>query len=167
MSRGFVKEGDQEEIPIVAPRAFLPDGAVNYVTANGLNELKQEQSLLLKEKNDLTEQSAEVNRVQINYITAKLELLLARIKSARVVDIANQPLSEIRFGATVTLYKPKENCDCQYQIVGVDEANISLNKVSFMSPIARTLLNRKVGDSIKFQSPKGVRILQVEAIEYK
>lgn len=167
MSRGFVKEGDQEETPIVAPRAFLPKGAVNYVTAKGLNELKQERDLLLKKKNNLIEQSAEVNRVQINHNTAKLDLLEARINSARVVDLANQPLSEIHFGATVSLFKPEEKCECQYQIVGVDEANILQNKVSFLSPIARNLLNKKVGDSITLSTPKGERIMRIEAIKYQ
>lgn len=43
MSRGFVKEGDQEDIPIVPPRAYLPDGTINYVTQAGMNELLAEQ----------------------------------------------------------------------------------------------------------------------------
>ncbi len=42
MSRGFVKEGDQEEIPMVPPRAHLPEGAMNYVTPTGMNELLAE-----------------------------------------------------------------------------------------------------------------------------
>jgi transcription elongation factor GreB len=51
MSRGFVKEDDQEELPILPLRAHLPFGVVNYVTVNGLNELKQEQYLLVEGKN--------------------------------------------------------------------------------------------------------------------
>jgi transcription elongation factor GreB len=42
MSRGFVKEDDQEEAPIIPPRAALPNGVTNYVTPNGLQELKTE-----------------------------------------------------------------------------------------------------------------------------
>ena len=39
MSRGFIKEGDQEEIPMVPPRAYLPEGMPNYVTKEGLDAL--------------------------------------------------------------------------------------------------------------------------------
>ena len=53
MSRGFVKEDDQEEIPIVPPRADLPDGVVNYVTQVGMNELLAEKQMMVNEKNNL------------------------------------------------------------------------------------------------------------------
>jgi transcription elongation factor GreB len=166
MSRGFVKEEDQEEIPMVSPRADLPFGVVNYVTINGFEELKQEQNLLLGEQKTLIEQSNEINRVQINYITTKLSLLEDRISSARIVDLSTQPQNEIHFGAAITLFKQEENCECQYQIVGVDEANVSQNKISFLSPMAKVLRNKKVGDIIAFQTPKGKRNMKIEVIEY-
>ena len=53
MSRGFVKEEDQEEIPMVPPRADLPVGAVNYVTKNGFNKLLEERQKLQNEKESL------------------------------------------------------------------------------------------------------------------
>ncbi len=45
MSRGFVKEDDQEEIPVVPPRAFLPEGLTNYVTRVGMDELLAEKQM--------------------------------------------------------------------------------------------------------------------------
>ena len=166
MSRGFVKEGDQEETPLVTPRAHLPVGVVNYVTPNGLKELKHEQNLLVEELKALKEPANENNRVQINYIATRLRILEERITSARIVDLSTQPQNKIHFGATITLFKKKEDCECQYQIVGVDEANVSQNKVSFLSPIAKVLLNKKVGDIITLQAPKGERIMKVVAIKY-
>lgn len=166
MSRGFVKEEDQEETPLITPRAYLPLGVVNYVTPNGLEELKQEQVLLIEEQKGLIEQSNEINLVQINYIKSKLSLLEDRINSARIVDVSNQPQNEIHFGATITLFKKMENCECQYQIVGIDEANISKNKISILSPIAKALLNKKVGDIIELRTPKGARIMKIEKIKY-
>lgn len=166
MSRGFVKEGDQEETPLVNPRVYLPEGVANYVTANGYEELIQEQHLLLEERKTLTEQSAENNRIQINYLTAKLLLLDERINSAKIVDLTQQNPNEVHFGANVTLYKEEEHCNCHYQIVGVDEANIALNKISFLSPIAKVLLNKKIGDKITLKTPKGDRMMRIEAIEY-
>jgi len=76
---------------MVAPRADLPLGVVNYVTIHSLTELKQEQTLLIDEQKILIEQSNEINRVQINYITSKLSLLEDRINSARIVDLSTQP----------------------------------------------------------------------------
>ena len=166
MSRGFVKEGDQEEAPLVTPRAYLPIGVVNYVTENGLKELKQEQNCLIEERKVLIEQSYENNRVQINYLTAKLNLIEERINSARIVDLSNQPQNKIHIGATITLTKKKEDSKFQYQIVGVDEANVSQNKVSFLSPVAKVLLNKKVGDEIELQTPNGKLTMKIEAIHY-
>lgn len=70
------------------------------------------------------------------------------------------------FGASVTLFEEKDNSTCEYQIVGVDEANVSLNKVSFLSPIAKILLNKKVKDSITLKTPNGDRVMKILKIEY-
>lgn len=53
MSRGFVKEDDQEEIPIVLPRADLPEGVTNYVTQIGMDELLTEKKMLTKNRDNL------------------------------------------------------------------------------------------------------------------
>jgi transcription elongation factor GreB len=166
MSRGFVKEGDQEEVPIVIPRANLPDGVTNYVTPNGFEELKQEHKSLIEEQKILNEQASDTNRVQINYLTAKLHLLEDRMNSAKIVDLSKQAQNEVHFGALIKLYKEEENCHCQYQIVGIDEANISMDKISFLSPIAKVLLNKKIGDKIILKTPMGDRIMRIDAIEY-
>ena len=166
MSRGFVKEDDQEETPLLTPRAHLPHGVANYVTPCGLQELKDEQNSLVEERQVLKEQSIENNRVQINHITAKLRLLEERIKSAKIIDLSKQPQEEVHFGATITIFKEEEDSYCKYQIVGVDEANVSLNKVSFLSPFAKVLQNKKVGDNITLKTPKGERKMRIEAIEY-
>jgi transcription elongation factor GreB len=166
MSRGFVKEEDQEDIPIVIPRVQIPFGVTNYVTPNGFEELKSEQKLLENDRKILNKQSSENNRIQINYLTAKLQLLEERINSAKIVDLSLQTKNEVHFGSIVTLYKEEENCNCYYQIVGIDEANITLNKISFISPIAKVLLNKKVGDKVTLKTPKGSRIMKIKAIEY-
>lgn len=64
------------------------------------------------------------------------------MNSAKIVDLSKQAQNEVHFGALIKLYKEEENCHCQYQIVGIDEANISMDKISFLSPIAKVLLNK-------------------------
>jgi transcription elongation factor GreB len=148
MSRGFVKEDDQEEIPIVPQRAFLPDGVSNFVTPAGMEQLLTEKQTLIFEKESLSGTSEHEKRITLNYINAKLQLLNNRIAEARVVDLKEQPQNEIRFGATVTLKNGSSGKIQIFQITGVDEANIAHGKISFISPLAKALINKRAGDKI-------------------
>ncbi|MFD2824618.1 GreA/GreB family elongation factor [Lacinutrix iliipiscaria] len=166
MSRGFVKEDDQEEIPIVPPRAHLPEGVTNYVTPMGMDELLTEKQVLLDEKNELSIKDENERRIALNHIDAKLNLLNSRISSAKVVDLKTHPPHEIRFGASVTLKKESTKQIEKYQIVGVDEADISKGKISFISPLAKMLIHKKVGDRAILELPQKQRVYDVLEIEY-
>jgi transcription elongation factor GreB len=146
MSRGFVKEDDQEEVPMVPQRAYLPEGVTNFVTRNGMDQLLAEKQLLVNEKDNLSSSSENEKRIELNYINAKLHLLNNRIAEAKVVNPDEQPQNEIRFGASVTLKTKGSEHIQTFQIVGVDEADISKGKISFISPLAKILINKKNGD---------------------
>jgi transcription elongation factor GreB len=77
-----------------------------------------------------------------------LQLLNDRIIAAKIVNLNEQPQNEIRFGATITLKTETSKSIQIFQIVGVDEADISKGKVSFISPISRVLINKKIGDRV-------------------
>ncbi len=166
MSRGFVKEEDQEDIPMVSPRADLPMGVVNYVTKKGLNKLLEERKALQNEKEALQEENEKERRISSNLINAKLHLLNDRIVSAKVVNIENQPQNEVRFGATVNILIGEAKSPQKFKIVGVDEANIADNKISFLSPIARILISKKVGDTAILKLGKEDRLFIITAISY-
>lgn len=146
MSRGFVKEEDQEDIPIVPPRAELPEGVTNYVTRVGMEELLTEKQSMLDEKQQLHSINENERRIALNFINARLQLLERRIAEARVVELDEQPQDEVRFGATVRFIRVGSSAERSFQIVGVDEADISKGKISFLSPLARALANKKAGD---------------------
>jgi transcription elongation factor GreB len=166
MSRGFVKEDDQEEIPFVAPRAHLPAGATNYVTPKGMEALLAEKNDLLLEKDKVESHNENDKRVAVNHINARLSLLDERINSARVIKLEDQPKHEVRFGATVEI-RTLSNGEVQtLQITGVDEADISNGKISFLSPLAKLLVNKKVGDKIVLKRPKDEVIFEVVSIKY-
>ena len=148
MSRGFVKEDDQEEIPLVPQRAYLPEGVTNFVTPFGMNQLLAEKQMLVNEKNNLSNANENEKRIALNYINAKLQLLNNRIVEARIVNLNEQLQNEIRFGAMITLKIEASKNIQTFQIVGVDEADISKGKVSFISPIAKVLINKKIGDKV-------------------
>jgi transcription elongation factor GreB len=148
MSRGFVKEDDQEEIPIVPQRAYLPEGVTNFVTPFGMNQLLAEKQMLVNEKNNLNNADENEKRIELNYIKAKLQLLNNRIAEAKIVNLTGQPQNEIRFGAMITLRIEASNNIQTFQIVGVDEADISKGKVSFISPFAKALINKEIGEKV-------------------
>jgi transcription elongation factor GreB len=148
MSRGFVKEDDQEEVPIVPQRAYLPEGVANFVTPNGMNQLLAEKQLLFNERNNLNNADENEKRIALNYINAKIQLLNNRIVGAKIVNLNEQPQNEIRFGAIITLKTEASKNIQTFQIVGVDEADISKGKISFISPVSRVLINKKIGDKV-------------------
>jgi len=167
MSRGFVKEDDQEEIPIVPQRAYLPEGVTNFVTRTGMEQLLAEKESLIREKDNLASTNEQEKRIALNYINAKLQLLNNRIAEAKVVDLKEQPQNEIRFGATVNLKTPVSGKIQIFQIVGVDEANIAKGKISFISPLAKALINRKVGDRITLKRDREDIVYEIMDIAYR
>jgi len=166
MSRGFVKEDDQEEVPIVPQRAYLPDGVTNFVTPSGMNQLLAEKQMLVNEKNNLINANENEKRIALNYINAKLQLLNNRIAEAKIVNLNEQSQNEIRFGAMITIkIEASENIQT-FQIVGVDEADISKGKISFISPVAKVLINKKIGDKAILKQAKKDIVFEIIDISY-
>ena len=164
MSRGFVKEGDQEEVPMLTPRAFLPAGVENFVTSTGMEELKAEREEILRERKQYEGVDNNDARVNNNYLTGKLRLLEERIHSARVLDYDPQRQNDVAFGATIKFKNLKNNQIAQYQIVGVDEANIMKGKISFLSPLSKVLMNKKAGEIVSFNTPQGEMQMEIISI---
>ena len=153
MSRGFIKEGDQEEIPMVPPRAYLPEGVPNYVTKEGLDALKEELKSLEEER-----VKAGDNYIMVNFINATIKQLIDRINSAVEVDLAKVSKDTVSFGAWVR-YNGRV-----VRIVGVDEADVNKGLISFVSPIAKSLLGKKAGDAIEL---KGKDRIVVEEVSFE
>jgi transcription elongation factor GreB len=166
MSRGFVKEGDQEEIPILTPRAYLPDGVTNYVTQVGMDELLDEKQMLAGDIENLNITNENERRIALNHLNAKLQLLNERILTAKIIDLDKQSPDEVWFGATVTLKIDNETKLQKYQIVGVDEADVSKGKISFISPIAKILISKTVGEKAILKVANGERIFEIMEIVY-
>ena len=153
MSRGFVKEGDQEEVPMILPRAFLPSGVTNYVTPEGLRLLQNEMESLKEEWT-----AAGSNYVTKNYLDAKMRLLSERISSAVVIDTTKTNPDIVSFGMYVR-YNDKT-----IRIVGVDEADASKGLISFLSPIAKSLIGKKKGDKFEIKVPRGTETIEIQEV---
>ena len=153
MSRGFIKEGDQEEIPMVPPRAYLPEGVPNYVTKEGLDALKEELKSLEEER-----VKAGDNYIMVNFLDATIKQLVGRINSAVEVDLSKVSKDTVSFGAWVR-YNGRV-----VRIVGVDEADVNKGLISFVSPIAKMLIGKKAGDVIEL---KGKERIVVEEVSFE
>lgn len=164
MSRGFVKEDDQEEAPVIPPRAALPQGETNYVTPMGYQALLEEKKKLEQQQKELPHDHETERRRASMIIDGKLQLLMQRITSARIIDLTKQPVDEVRFGAIVQFKNGRSIL--KFQIVGVDEADIKKEKISFTAPIARALMGKKEGEIANFDRGNQVQKLKVLKIEY-
>lgn len=170
MSRGFVKEDDQEEAPFITPRAALPAGAINYVTPSGYSALIEERSSIENNLSNLNIENEKEKRHKRATLTGSLNLLNERIGSARVLNPLEQPKDEVRFGAKVSfkfLNGNQAGKTKEFRIVGVDEADLKQHKIAFVAPIAMALTGKKKGELAKVSMGGQVQELEILDIQYE
>ncbi|MCX7825223.1 MAG: GreA/GreB family elongation factor [Verrucomicrobiae bacterium] len=83
--------------------------------------------------------------------------------------VVAQPPAErdrVQFGATVTV-RDRSGQETRYRIVGVDETDIDRGWVSWLSPVAKALLNARLGERVRFKFPSGEEELEVVGIAYE
>lgn len=110
-----------------------------------------------REHGDLKE-NAEYHaaREQQGFCEGRIQDIEGRLAHARVIDITQIPASDkVIFGTTVTLINLDTDAEVVYKIVGDDEANVKLNKISVNSPIARGLIGKEIGEEVVIRTPGG------------
>ncbi len=184
VSKAFTREGDgqDDEDEELSPSLRLPAGSKNYMTRRGYDALRAElEQLVRTERPRLVETVAWAagngdrsengdyiyGKKRLREIDRRIRFLIKRIESADVVDPERQQeLDQVFFGATVTIEDVETAEQQTWQIVGVDEADASDGRISWISPLARALLKAKEGDAVRFQSPAGMREVEIVAIRY-
>ncbi len=164
MSRGFVKEDDLELAGTDLPERPI-SAQPNYVTVNGYAQLQQQAEALetsrlqLKANKDdaSTQQKLAVVERDLRYVSARLE--------NAILTTPNKSAEQVLFGATVKV-EDEDGKLQQFTIVGEDEADIHLNKVSWVSPLAKALIGNKVGDVVNWPRPAGNTTLEIISIHY-
>jgi transcription elongation factor GreB len=166
VNKAFTKEDETNVPAMVPPRAPLPAETPNYVTARGLEKLKAELRELDEERALLDKAAPEAERSRASArLAARRSALEDRLAGATLVDAAKQPRDEVRFGASVEV-RAANGASRTYQIVGVDEAEPTEGRVAFVSPIARALLGRRVGESVNVRTPRGEEEIEILGIVY-
>ena len=170
MSKAFTRdENEGPDIPDIFPTAsVLAPGAKNYVTPGGAAKLREElQKLVEITRPELAEARDDPDaKRQLARVDQRIRQLEESLLSAQVVEPAAEPRDVVRFGAWVTV-RALDGEETTYRIVGVDETDADNNWVSWMSPIARALLNRKLGEQIRFKFPSGEDRLEIKGIRYE
>ena len=154
VSKAFTRESDDADEPFAAPRAPLPPGTQNYITPKGAAKIQAELNRLVEAKRN---QAAET---QNRGADARIQYLQNLIASFVVVEPSGSEV--VRFGSTVRILQ--NGGEEIYRIVGVDEIDLDRNHISWLSPLARALMSKRVGEKIEFRAPAGLQQLQIEAI---
>ncbi|MBK8257529.1 MAG: transcription elongation factor GreA [Polyangiaceae bacterium] len=100
-------------------------------------------------------------------IHARIQHLESVLSRAEVIDPSKLAGDKVQFGARVKLANADSGEEIVYQIVGPDEADLKLGRISIASPLARSLIGREEGDEVKVNLPVGQRIYEILEIVYK
>lgn len=107
-------------------------------------------------------------REQQSFNEGRIQELEAKLSHCQVVDISKLTNNgKVVFGATVRLCHLQNDAEISYQIVGEDEADIKINKISYSSPIGRALIGKQVDDTVAVQTPGGLVEYEIIEVEYK
>ena len=154
----------------------------NPMTVEGERALRDELEILKKvkrpaiiqsiatarEHGDLKE-NAEYHaaREQQSFAEGRIQDIEGKLSHAQVIDIAKiAPGERVVFGVTVAIINVDTDEAFSYQIVGDDEADVKLGKISYQSPIARALIGKEIGDSVVVQTPGGEIEYEIDAVRY-
>jgi transcription elongation factor GreB len=181
MSKAFTKESEPEEVERADP-APLPAGVKNYITPAGMAALREElKTLKTVERPTVVEVVSWAagngdrsdngdyiyGKKRLREIDRRIRFLLKRMEIAEIVDPALQTARDrVVFGATVT-YCDESDKKRTVRIVGIDEARIERGEVSWLSPVARALLNGHCGDVVEMRTPGGAVEIEIVDISYE
>lgn len=165
MSRAFVKEPEGDQAGADQPER--PQSThPNYITAGGLARLRQRLDAMQSRGEALAADPDDLAaRSELQALQADIRYLARRIEVAIPVDAAGPDTDAVRFGATVELLDD-DGAVHRFTIVGEDEAEPERNLISWVSPLASALLNRRVGDMVTWRRPAGDLELEITGVSH-
>lgn len=159
----------------------LPPGTPFYMTPAGHAALEEELRRLWNEERpkvvevvswaaslgDRSENADyQYGKRRLREIDRRVRFLRKRLERVQVVDPARQTRrDQVFFGATVT-YAREDDTEVTVTVVGVDEADMAAGRISWVAPVARALLGKRVGDLVRVRTPQGVEEVEIVAIRY-
>lgn len=162
MSKAFTKEdNDAPEAEVSRwDRPRIPPGVRNLVTPDGLASWRRELEHLTREA-----ESGASGVPVAPTDSDRIRQLQSYLRSAVPTPPPAPGDDRIRFGALITVQDPGGRVS-QYRVVGVDEVDLDRDWVSWLSPVAKTLLQKRVGDQVCLKAPGGETLLTIVGFEY-
>ena len=181
MSKAFTKESedgdDEDEVPLAA----LPGSGKNYITPQGYKTLRDELLHLIDVERpkvvDVVHWAASngdrsengdylYGKKRLREIDRRIRFLTKRMEIAEITEPSvHHGSDQVFFGATVS-YADAAGLARSVRIVGIDEADSAQGEVSWVSPIARTLLKAREGDELTLITPQGLVVIEVLEVRY-
>lgn len=181
MSKAFTKESDEDNGDDDVQLPAVAHGGKNYITPQGYAALRSELLSLMDEERpkvveivhwaasngDRSENGDYLyGKKRLREIDRRIRFLTQRLEIAEITEPSvHFGNDQIFFGATVT-YVDDMGMERTVTIKGIDEANSALGEVSWVSPIARTLLKAREGDELKLVMPERVATIEVIQVRY-
>jgi transcription elongation factor GreB len=173
MSKAFTREDDDRPEEILPRRPPSPgQGGRVLLTARGATRLRGELQGIKSERAALQAvvpagggAAAEAHE-KLRRGKARMEELQQLLANAEILGPPPAPHDTVQFGATVTV-RDAAGGEAVYRIVGVDEADATRDEVSYQSPIARALLNARLGQRVLFKFPRGEQLLEIVGVAYE
>ena len=180
MSKAFTKESDADgDDELLLPA--LPSGGKNYITPQGYARIRAELFELIDverpkvvetvhwaaSNGDRSENGDYIyGKKRLREIDRRIRFLTQRLEIAVVTDpTVHFGCDQVFFGATVS-YADGAGLERTVTILGIDEADSAKNQVSWISPIARTLLKARAGDALRLVTPAGAEDIKVISVTY-
>ena len=100
-----------------------------------------------------------------DYVGARLAQLRKRLADLSLVNLNNIPKDRIAFGSKVILYDLDRDAEIEYRLVTSEEADVSKGLISTTSPIGRSLMGKKAGDTVRVATPNGSREFEIRVVQ--
>jgi transcription elongation factor GreB len=154
----------QERTNLITPQGYRAlTEEFNFLKMTERPRIVEEVHFAAKQGDRSENAEYQYGKKRLREIDRRTRFLTKRIESARIIDPTLQNPDKIRFGATVIL-ADEDGKEKKYQIVGEDESDIKLSRISWKSPLAKALLGSRTGQFIEVKAPKGD--LEYEIIDY-
>lgn len=105
-------------------------------------------------------------REKQGFIEGRIAELEAKLGLAEVIDTSKLAGDTVMFGATVTLVDEDTDVEIRYQIVGADESDVAQGLLSIAAPLARSIVGKRVKESVVVQTPRGEKNYEILQIDY-
>lgn len=166
MSRAFVKESDDDLMAGELPERPLSAHA-NYVTPGGLEQLQARVRELQEQHEELAPRASDdsLAKQKLREVERDQRYFNSQLDHAIVVDPAGQPQDEVHFGAQVKIVD-EDGKEHRFSIVGDDEADVTVGKISWDSPLAKAMIGSKIGDTVMWRRQAGDTEVEITEIRY-